>query len=66
MTDKNNTDFEDTPMAHYLSNFFSQQKVEHKRGLKQERKERLELIMLVVSTVVGVLGLIVTVISVFL
>ena len=66
MTDKKNTDFDDTPMAHYLSSFFSQQREKHKRGLKQERKEKLELVMLVVSTVVGVLGLIVTIISVFL
>ena len=66
MTDKKNTDFDDTPMAHYLSSFFFQEREKHKRGLKQDRKEKLELIMLVVSTVVGVLGLIVTVISVFL
>jgi len=66
MTDKKNADFDDTPMAHYLSSFFSQQREKQKRGLKQERKEKLELVMLIVSTIVGVLGLIVTIISIFL
>ena len=66
MSDNNDIDFDDSPMAHHLESFQYKVREESKQRLKKERKEKLELIMLVVSTVVGVLSLIVTIISIYL